>query len=55
MELPAKQNKLYVNYDIEENISIDAIRVTRFTEAEIKAIDERYWPFAVPVEEVAEG
>ncbi|WCG11230.1 hypothetical protein PML82_05635 [Enterococcus faecium] len=23
-------------------------------EAEIKAIDERYWPFAVPVEEVAE-
>ncbi|HIB1873261.1 TPA: DUF1642 domain-containing protein [Enterococcus faecium] len=26
-----------------------------FTEAEIKAIDERYWPFAVPVEEVAEG
>ncbi|MGF7313371.1 DUF1642 domain-containing protein [Enterococcus faecium] len=51
IELPAKQNKLYVNYDIEENISIDAFRVTRFTEAEIKAIDERYWPFAVPVEE----
>ncbi|HFQ3679249.1 TPA: DUF1642 domain-containing protein [Enterococcus faecium] len=25
-----------------------------FTESEIKAIDERYWPFAVPVEEVAE-
>lgn len=24
------------------------------TEAEIKEIDERYWPFAVPVEEVAE-
>lgn len=24
----------------------------QFTEAEIKAIDERYWPFAVPVEEV---
>ena len=23
-----------------------------FTESEIKAIDERYWPFAVPVEEV---
>ncbi|MEG7620179.1 DUF1642 domain-containing protein [Enterococcus durans] len=54
IELPAKQNKLYVNYDIEENISIDAIRVTRFTESEIKAIDERYWPFAVPVEEVVE-
>ncbi|WP_142976495.1 DUF1642 domain-containing protein [Enterococcus faecium] len=25
----------------------------QLTEAEIKAIDERYWPFAVPVEEVA--
>lgn len=25
-----------------------------FTESEIKAIDERFWPFAVPVEEVAE-
>ncbi|AFC64477.1 TPA: DUF1642 domain-containing protein [Enterococcus faecium] len=27
----------------------------QLTEAEIKAIAERYWPFAVPVEEVAEG
>lgn len=27
----------------------------QLTEAEIKSIDERYWPFAVPVEEVAEG
>ena len=26
-----------------------------FTESEIKEIDERYWAFAVPVEEVAEG
>ena len=26
-----------------------------FTEAEIKEIDERYWAFAVPVEEVVEG
>ena len=26
----------------------------KFTEREIKAIDERYWAFAVPVEEVAE-
>ncbi|WP_425279877.1 DUF1642 domain-containing protein [Enterococcus faecium] len=26
-----------------------------FTESEIKAIDERYWAFAVPVEEVVEG
>ncbi|MFS1134077.1 DUF1642 domain-containing protein [Enterococcus hirae] len=29
--------------------------VMKFTEQEIKAIDERYWAFAVPVEEVAEG
>lgn len=27
----------------------------QLTESEIKAIDERYWPFAVPVEEEAEG
>lgn len=27
----------------------------KFTEQEIKAIDKRYWAFAVPVEEVAEG
>ncbi|MFS1061095.1 DUF1642 domain-containing protein [Enterococcus faecium] len=27
----------------------------QLTEVEIKEIDERYWPFAVPVEEVAEG
>ncbi|NEU49055.1 DUF1642 domain-containing protein, partial [Enterococcus faecium] len=26
----------------------------KFTESEIKAIDERYWPFAVPVEEEVE-
>ena len=26
----------------------------QLTEAEIKSMDERYWPFAVPVEEVAE-
>lgn len=25
---------------------------TKFTEQEIKSIDERYWPFAVPVEKV---
>lgn len=27
----------------------------QLTEEEIKEIDERYWPFAVPVEKVAEG
>ncbi|EAG6328090.1 DUF1642 domain-containing protein [Listeria monocytogenes] len=28
---------------------------TKFTEQEIKAIDERYWQFAVPVEDLEEG
>ena len=27
----------------------------QLTEPEIKAIDERYWAFAVPLEEVTEG
>ncbi|EME8213480.1 TPA: DUF1642 domain-containing protein [Enterococcus faecium] len=27
----------------------------QLTEAEIKAIDDRFWPFAVPVKEVVEG
>ncbi|EAG4664061.1 DUF1642 domain-containing protein [Listeria monocytogenes] len=27
---------------------------TKFTESEIKAMDERYWQFAVPIEEVEE-
>lgn len=29
--------------------------IPTFTEKEIKGNDERFWPFAVPVEEVAEG
>ena len=29
--------------------------VTKLDELTIKSADERYWPFAVPVEEVAEG
>lgn len=28
---------------------------TKFTEQEIKEIDDRYWSFAIPVEEVEEG
>lgn len=39
------------NITIADNNDFDDMK---FTEAEIKAIDERYWPFAVPVEEVAE-
>ena len=40
------------NITIADNNDFDDMK---FTESEIKAIDERYWPFAVPVEEVAEG
>lgn len=38
------------NITIADNNDFDDMK---FTESEIKAIDERYWPFAVPVEEVA--
>ncbi|OTN87538.1 DUF1642 domain-containing protein [Enterococcus faecium] len=39
----------------EDEISECATESYELTEKQIKAIDERYWPFAVPVEEVAEG
>lgn len=39
------------NITIADNNDFDDMK---FTESEIKAIDERYWPFAVPVEEVVE-
>ena len=39
------------NITIADNNDFDDVK---FTELEIKAIDERYWPFAVPVEEEAE-
>lgn len=39
------------NITIADNNDFDDMK---FTESEIKEIDERYWPFAVPVEEVAE-
>lgn len=37
------------NITIADNNDFDDMK---FTEAEIKAIDENYWPFAVPVEKV---
>ncbi|EMF0598902.1 DUF1642 domain-containing protein [Enterococcus faecium] len=37
------------NITIADNNDFDDMK---FTESEIKAIDERYWPFAVPVEKV---
>ncbi|EME7193739.1 DUF1642 domain-containing protein [Enterococcus faecium] len=40
------------NITIADNNDFDDMK---FTESEIKEIDEGYWPFAVPVEEVAEG
>ncbi|MDT6354906.1 DUF1642 domain-containing protein [Enterococcus faecium] len=39
------------NITIADNNDFDDMK---FTESEIKEIDERYWPFAVPVEEVVE-
>lgn len=39
------------NITIADNNDFDDMK---FTESEIKAIDERYWAFAVPVEEVVE-
>ncbi|NTQ56126.1 DUF1642 domain-containing protein [Enterococcus faecium] len=42
-------------YEIAPESENDGYRTQYFTESEIKAIDERYWSFAVPVEEVAEG
>ena len=41
-------------YEIAPESENDGYRTQYFTEAEIKAIDKRYWAFAVPVEEVAE-
>ncbi|MFS1178698.1 DUF1642 domain-containing protein [Enterococcus lactis] len=40
------------NITIADNNDFDDMK---FTESEIKEIDEGYWPFAVPVEEGAEG
>lgn len=44
---------------LDEEGSIDRTNnkahIPTFTEKKVKAIDERYWAFAVPVEEVAEG
>lgn len=44
----------YCKYRIVGDYTIGCLR-HHLTEKEIKAFDERYWPFAVPVKEVAEG
>ncbi|MEJ4197454.1 DUF1642 domain-containing protein [Enterococcus faecium] len=57
-----KTEYLYLHYEI----TSDETRIfptkeprkgfsTKLDEITIKSIDERFWPFAVPVEEVAEG
>ncbi|EBF5745862.1 DUF1642 domain-containing protein [Listeria monocytogenes] len=52
-------NKCYLNVrsdgckTLNNSVQNDIFK-TQFTEAEIKEMDERYWQFAVPVEEVAE-
>lgn len=40
------------SYEVVPESENDGYRTQWFTESEIKAIDERYWAFAVPVEEV---
>ncbi|HAQ6861052.1 TPA: DUF1642 domain-containing protein [Enterococcus faecium] len=42
-------------FDISRSLCTWEKSAYQLTEAEIKAIDERYWAFAVPVEEVVEG
>ncbi|MBF2512835.1 DUF1642 domain-containing protein [Listeria marthii] len=52
-------NKCYLNVrsdgckSLNNSVQNDIFK-TQFTEAEIKEMDERYWQFAVPVEEVSE-
>ncbi|EJI4982914.1 DUF1642 domain-containing protein [Listeria monocytogenes] len=52
-------NKCYLNVrsdgckSLNNSVQNDIFK-TQFTEAEIKAMDERYWQFAVPVKEVEE-
>ncbi|EJB8834749.1 DUF1642 domain-containing protein [Listeria monocytogenes] len=51
-------NKCYLNVrsdgckTLNNSVQNDIFK-TQFTEAEIKEMDERYWQFAVPVEEVS--
>ena len=43
------------SYEIVPESENDGYHTQYFTEKQIKTINERYWAFAVPVEEVAEG
>ena len=43
----AKGNRLFIDFDED----VESYHKTEFTEKEIKAIDKRYWDFAVKVED----
>mgnify|MGYP003535763917 CR=1 FL=1 len=43
----AKGNRLFIDFDED----VESYQKTEFTEKEIKAIDKRYWDFAVKVED----
>ena len=56
IKLPSTYNTFLVESDDGDLIVWqNTDKGTPFTEKRIKEIDERYWPFAVPVEEVVEG
>lgn len=56
IKLPSTYNTFLVESDDGDLIVWqNTDKGTPFTEKRIKEIDENYWPFAVPVEEVAEG
>lgn len=53
LPLPKNDDNDYALVDVKGYILEDALPTKyKLTESEIKAIDERYWTFAVPVEEV---
>ena len=53
LPLPKNDDNDYALVDVKGYIWEDALPTKyKLTESEIKAIDERYWTFAVPVEEV---
>lgn len=59
MDKPVDKHENYLVYEIEEDRYFldhpsrnNSRYQMHFTEDEIKEIDERYWPFAVPVEKV---
>ena len=53
LPLPKNDDNDYALVDVKGYIWEDALPTKyKLTESEVKNIDERYWAFAVPVEEV---